>query len=150
MRTKKVAFASGLSPPHVSSLLDTMRAWRSKRREMKTGKTKSKFGSLQLCWLQFANAAKPWAPKRRGVSPCKGCHFTPSPLYQLTGPSLAKHCFFGLCRARRSGLCFFSQGAGKVCTGKEWQLSPKSHCYGYLSSSLSHPWGLPTWVGWLV
>ena len=117
---------------------------------MKTGTTKSKYGSLQLCWLQFAKAAEPWAPKRKWVSPCKGCHFTPSPPYQLAGPSLAVRCFFGLHRARRSKVCCFPRGAGRVCTGEGWQLSPKSRCCGHPSSSLPHPQGLPAWAGWLL
>lgn len=58
-------------------------------------------------------------------SESKGCHFTPSPPYQLSGPSPAVYCSFGLGRARRSRVCCLHRGSGRVCTGEGWQLSQK-------------------------
>lgn len=82
-------------------------------------------------------------------SKSKGCHFTPSPPYQLLGPSPAVYCSFGLDRARRSrGCCLHGDPAGSVQA--RVGSSPKSCSCGHPSSSLSHPQGLPAWVGWLL
>lgn len=108
--------------PHIPSLLHTTTAWGSTRKEMKTGKIKSKYGKLQLCWLQLAKGTDLWAPKRKGASPCRGCLFTPS---SLVGLSLAKHFFFGLSRGRKSDMCCFPWGSVLVyCMSHKPMLWP--------------------------
>lgn len=132
--------------PHTSSLLHTTTAWGTTRREMTTGKIKSKYGSLQLCWLQLARGANLWAPKRKGILPWRGCFFTPSPPHQLVGLSLAKHFYFGFMRGRKNDTCCFPWVSVQVRDARP----PQSQCCGHPSSSPSNPWGLPAWASWLL